>query len=433
MSWKLVAKRGTRIRIFKTPDHLKPQGASWRNTIANLKTKIQKSGESFANKAKTAFTEKNRNFVMTVMVGLAVIVAVINISEKNKSEVTVHAEDNSVLVSLIYGDGGIETVTNEAPIKKENRISPINVALAAPEEVDTAQTEQSQDGYIPPAASEDNKIALIGEDTLVRTSNVETSVSNKPRTNVIQYTVQSGETITSIAGKFNIDEATILEENKMFADDILKSGQTISILPVSGATERVDQDETLEQIAKKHNVDIDAIIDFNNLDSKDAIEFAQILIIPEGNREVKFKPQPVSSPTVLASATPSSTRASRTTTSSSTATSSAPTAVATETRSGNRFQWGWCTWYVAEKRNVTWRGNAGTWLGGAQSAGRATGKVPAVGSIMVTNESPWGHVAFVEAVNGDTITVSEMNYRGFGVVSKRTLSAKSSRIKGFIY
>lgn len=371
---------------------------------------------------------------MTVMVGLAVIVAVVNITEKNKSEVTVHAEDNSVLVSLVYGDGGIETVTNEAPIKNDNRLSPINVAHAAAEDIDTPV--QQQDGYVPPAASDDNNIALVGEDTLVRTNEIETTVSSKPRTEVIRYTVQSGETVSSIAQKFNVDEATILEENEMFADDILKSGQKISILPVSGATERVDEDETLEQIAKKHNVDIDQIVEFNDLDSTESIEFAQILIIPDGKREVKFKPQPVAAPTTLASNTASSTRSSSTTTSSNTSaqTSAAPATVTTGTKVGNRFDWGWCTWYVAERRgDVNWRGNAGTWLSGARGAGRATGSVPAVGSIMVTNESPWGHVAVVEAVNGDTITVSEMNYKGFGVVSKRTLSAKSGRIKGFIY
>lgn len=101
---------------------------------------------------------------------------------------------------------------------------------------------------------------------------------------------------------------------------------------------------------------------------------------------------------------------------------------------GNVFPYGYCTYYVAQRRVVTWRGNAGTWLSGAQAQGYATGGTPKVGAIMVTAEgSSAGHVAYVEKVDGNMITVSEMNYRGFGVISTRTLSASSSFIKGFIY
>ena len=98
------------------------------------------------------------------------------------------------------------------------------------------------------------------------------------------------------------------------------------------------------------------------------------------------------------------------------------------------FPYGYCTYFVAQKRGgVPWSGNAGTWLSGARSYGFATGGAPQVGAIMVTSESPVGHVAYVEAVNGDIVTVSEMNYKGFGIVSSRTLSASSGVIKGFIY
>lgn len=101
---------------------------------------------------------------------------------------------------------------------------------------------------------------------------------------------------------------------------------------------------------------------------------------------------------------------------------------------GHKFPYGYCTWYVAQKRYVPWGGNAGTWLYHAKSLGYQTGKAPRPGSIMVTTESRYyGHVALVEKVSGDTITVSEMNFVGWGKVSRRTISAKSRAIKGFIY
>lgn len=99
----------------------------------------------------------------------------------------------------------------------------------------------------------------------------------------------------------------------------------------------------------------------------------------------------------------------------------------------NRFSWGWCTWYVASRFHVPWGGNAGTWLSGARSAGYATGSAPRANSIVVTSESGWGHVAVVEKVSGGMLHLAEMNYAGFGVISRRTLSVASGVIKGYIY
>ena len=53
---------------------------------------------------------------------------------------------------------------------------------------------------------------------------------------------------------------------------------------------------------------------------------------------------------------------------------------------------------------------------------------------MVTYESRMGHVAYVESVNPDgSFTVSEANYRGFGVVSTRTLRVNQVPLETFIY
>ena len=89
---------------------------------------------------------------------------------------------------------------------------------------------------------------------------------------------------------------------------------------------------------------------------------------------------------------------------------------------------------MANKRTVTWRGNAGAWLYNARAAGYATGKKPQVGAIVVTTEDArYGHVAYVESVGKDTITISEMNYKGWGVVNTRTLSQNARVIRGYIY
>ncbi len=82
------------------------------------------------------------------------------------------------------------------------------------------------------------------------------------------------------------------------------------------------------------------------------------------------------------------------------------------------FAFGDCTWYVATQRKVTWGGNADQWWAGAAAAGYLEGQVPTVGSIVVwgpyvPGESyGYGHVAYVEAVQGTQFEVSEMNFSG---------------------
>lgn len=100
----------------------------------------------------------------------------------------------------------------------------------------------------------------------------------------------------------------------------------------------------------------------------------------------------------------------------------------------NHFSYGYCTWYVATKRFVAWFGNAIEWWPNARAYGFAEGQSPQVGAIMVTRESWFGHVAYVEAVNGDgSWTVSEMNFSGWAVVDRRTIKPGQVPLVGFIY
>lgn len=100
----------------------------------------------------------------------------------------------------------------------------------------------------------------------------------------------------------------------------------------------------------------------------------------------------------------------------------------------DHFPFGQCTYYVATRRDVPWNGNAIDWWQNARPYGRPEGSTPQVGAIMVTRESGYGHVAYVEAVNDDgSWTVTEMNYLGWGRVDQRTIKPGFGYLVGFIY
>jgi surface antigen len=108
---------------------------------------------------------------------------------------------------------------------------------------------------------------------------------------------------------------------------------------------------------------------------------------------------------------------------------------------GNRYDYGYCTWYAYQRRAELGRpvgsfwGNASTWASYARGSGYNVSRTPSVGAVMQDSYSAggYGHVAVVESVGADgSISVSEMNYAGWNVKSYRTLSAGEAAGYNFI-
>lgn len=246
---------------------------------------------------------------------------------------------------------------------------------------------------------------------------------------VKMYIVQDGDTLGSIAAKNKVSMNTILWANDIENVDSIMPGDTIFILPVSGVQYVVKKGDTIETVATKFKGEKDKIIAFNDLPADGSLEEGKTIVIPDGQGE-SAQPKPTTT-------TPTQTGVERR--QYANATGGTPQVsgfkdLTGKAGTGHRFPYGYCTWYVAQKRYVPWSGNAGAWLYNAKSQGYRTGKAPQVGAIVVTTENRYyGHVALVEKVSGGTITVSEMNYAGWGKKSTRQLSASSRVIKGFIY
>lgn len=245
---------------------------------------------------------------------------------------------------------------------------------------------------------------------------------------VKMYTVAEGDTLGLIASKNKVSINTILWANDISNVDSIMPGDTLFILPVSGIKYVVKSGDNIDAIATKFKAEKGKIIAFNDMPANGDLEVGKEIVIPDGQGEA---PKPA------AGQNPSTgIIEKRQYANASGGVPEVSTGVIPKGKigAGHSFPYGYCTWYVANKRYVPWGGNAGTWLYHAKAGGYATGRSPKVGAIMVTTENRYyGHVAYVEKVSGDTITVSEMNYVGFAKRSTRTLSASSRAIKGFIY
>lgn len=113
----------------------------------------------------------------------------------------------------------------------------------------------------------------------------QTTISEKPRDKVVEYEVKGGDTLASIAKKFDVSVQSIKWASSLRSDTI-KPGQVIKVPPVDGVVHRVSSGETVYSIAKRYHTDPQQIVNFPFNEYADSDTFAlvsgQVLYVPGG-------------------------------------------------------------------------------------------------------------------------------------------------------
>ncbi|TSC84241.1 MAG: Lipoprotein [Parcubacteria group bacterium Gr01-1014_13] len=106
------------------------------------------------------------------------------------------------------------------------------------------------------------------------------------RDKIITHEVQPGDSLGSIAQKFQITIATILWENNLGLNSFLHPGDKLKILPVSGLTHVIKKGDTIKKIATLYGATAEAIIKFNKLkaDGSDLV-IGEKIIVPNGVKQ----------------------------------------------------------------------------------------------------------------------------------------------------
>jgi N-acetylmuramoyl-L-alanine amidase len=276
---------------------------------------------------------------------------------------------------------------------------------------------------LPEASSVTNKADTVNaqlavtpaDDTVIAKPQV-VATSLKSYKDIQTYVTVQGDNIPSIAAKFGITSDTIRWSNGLQGDNV-EVGKPLLISPVNGVVYVVKAGDTIDSVADKYKANKEQLIADNDAETGGLIVGNKILVrdgsvAPVVSRRAAF--------------------------------GSAGAGFAWgggAVYGANGYDYGYCTWYAANMRAKIGRpipsnlGNASTWKVLAQRAGFAVGNVPQSGAVIWTPPRDYyGHVGFVESVNADgSVNVSEMNVRGWGVRSTKTLTAEEAARYSYIY
>ncbi|PTI69100.1 LysM peptidoglycan-binding domain-containing protein [Staphylococcus succinus] len=292
------------------------------------------------------------------------------------------------------------------------------------------------------------------------------------------YKVKSGESLWSIANKFNISVAKLkslnnLTSNVIFPNQSLKVSGTTSSNTTSNtsstSTYTVKSGDTLSGIAAKYGTSYEKIMSLNGLSSYNIYPGQKLKVSGSTSTSGSSNTSSGSTTTYTVKSGDSLSaiaakygttyqkimslnnltsfniypgqklKVSGSTSTSGSGTSGSSGYYTPKFNHSNLYDWGQCTWHVFNKRAQIGKGistywwNANNWDTASAADGYTVDHRATVGSILQSDAGYYGHVAFVESVNSNgSITVSEMNYSASpGIATTRTIPA--SQVSSYKY
>lgn len=250
---------------------------------------------------------------------------------------------------------------------------------------------------------------------------------------IIAHRTKEGENVESIARQYGVTSQTIRWANNMTSDAV-EPDKNLTVPMVDGVVYTIKDNDNIDELARKYKSDVERVILYNDLSRDNPLpKNTRIVlpggVLPEDEQPGYTAPNSARRPSSQGSLDSSGTVGSNISYGYGMATA------------GNRYAPGNCTWYVYERRQQLGRpigglwGNAYSWETSARSAGFRVDKNPVPGSIIQTpyGGGGYGHVGLVERVDESNVYITEMNYRGYNVVSSRTIPKSSLGQYNFIH
>lgn len=288
------------------------------------------------------------------------------------------------------------------------------------------------------SSDEDNSIVLESKDSFLSINTLNSDERDLSWTNeIVDYEVQSWDSIWSIANDFEVSIDSINWANWFHKNHVIHPWDQIKIPPVSWLVHYVKSWETIDSIAKEYWIKKDKIIEQNLLSSDYAPKKWDTLVLPWAEKlEPKKEVIAIKKAIIKREQLITKNKKNKTISSKSSTIKNKWNYVLTKRAPKWKFYWWNCTRYVAQYKNVDWSWNAKNWLSNARAKWHKTSSQASVWSIIVFNwrwyNPYYGHVWIVTWVNWNDIIISDMNYRRLGEVTSRKISKNDGAIRWYI-
>ncbi len=113
-------------------------------------------------------------------------------------------------------------------------------------------------------------------------------ISSAGRLTEVDYEIQPGDSLSSIAYEYNVSVPTIMWNNNLTVRSILKLGQILKIPPTTGVMHTVKKGDSLKKIALLYGTQVEDIVKFNNLKENGSnLKIGDRIAVPNGIIKIK--------------------------------------------------------------------------------------------------------------------------------------------------
>lgn len=282
------------------------------------------------------------------------------------------------------------TATASAISNPLDELSSAKIALQTAEMVKLPQTTAVRNQ----ADSESTLLLVASSDAKIVAKPQLVATAQKSRYDITRYITKAGDSVTSVAGKYNLSPNSVRWSNAINGES-LPVGKELLIPPANGIVYKVKAGDTTDSLVSRYQANKESFITVNDAEGG-SLPVGTLVWIPNGIQSL---------PSLRFAAAGSG------------GFSFGDSAI----YGFNGYDRGYCTWWVSYRRSQIGQpipanlGNAITWKARAQAAGLGVGTVPKKGAAIWTPTTRGlGHVGFVEEVTADGwVWTSDMNSSGF--------------------
>ncbi|MBI5728981.1 MAG: peptidoglycan DD-metalloendopeptidase family protein [Candidatus Magasanikbacteria bacterium] len=188
------------------------------------------------------------------------------------------AVESSAAYTLFGGDPDYveEVVSNNGQVKTEApawKVGTIDMPILV------------NSGTLLPAQNMEIGTVVAGGTALMSPTIISSATIGATRNQVVNYTIEPGDSLGAIAYAFGVSIPTIMWENNLSLKSIIRPGDIIRIPPITGIMHVVKKGDTLKKIASAYQAAVPDIVRFNHLkeDGSD-LQTGERVMVPNGIR-----------------------------------------------------------------------------------------------------------------------------------------------------